>query len=241
MNYNLLWGIWLSWAVALLAYCLEWANAWELLTWLAIIALTVIAFFITLFLIRTLKSDKGLTMFKRKDNFPESNYEPEKPESIIYPEPPPAPTNKESVSAAIVVDREATIIPSSCHINGEIKASGDMKINGSVDGKIMAEKTVYVLGQGVVEGEIFAAKVVVDGKVKGLCASAVVEINANGLMDGTIESDDLSINKNGRFYGVSKPAGAKKEMAEHKTVNKESGAEKLTMIQQVLDNVQDKM
>ncbi|UQY43531.1 polymer-forming cytoskeletal protein [Erwinia sp. PK3-005] len=178
-------------------------------------------------------------MFKRKEKMPVNNYTAEPQESVTPPQ--PAQNFSETVSAAIVVDKEATIIPSSCYINGEIKASGDMKINGSIDGTITAEKTVYILSKGSVDGEIYAAKVVVDGKVTGVCASAVVEINASGFIDGTIESDDLSINKNGRFYGISKPLAIKTSPSEKPPVShKENSDEKLTIIQQVLDNVPDK-
>jgi len=237
MNYNLLWGVWIIWALALLVYCLEWESRWGLLNRLLKIAPTLIISFIILSLLRYLKSDKGLTMFKRKENSPADNSSSRKQETIIPPQ--PLQENIEKVSSAIVVDKEATIIPASCHITGEVKASGDMKINGTIDGTINAEKTVYVLSQGNVDGEIYAAKVVVDGKVKGVCSSAIVEINASGFMDGTIESDDLSINKSGRFYGISKPLAVMKSPVESKPVVKESSGEKLTVIQQVLDNMQE--
>ena len=241
MNYNLLWGVWFTWALALLVYCLDKATRWGFLDRLVKIAPPVISTLVILSLIRYLKSNKGMNMFKRKETLTENNAFEEKQETFIPPQPEPIQNNIEEVSAATIVEKEATIIPSSCHITGEIKASGDMRINGTISGTITAEKTVYVLRQGNVEGDIYAEKVVVDGKVKGTCASVMVEINADGFIDGTIESNDLSINKSGRFYGVSKPMAAKKEpMEREKPVIKESSVEKLTMIQQVLDNVQER-
>ena len=236
MNYNLLWGVWFSWALALLVYCLERETRWAFLIRLVKIAPVVISSLVILSLIRYLKTNKGMNMFKRKEILSENNHQAE-PASYIPPE--PEPDNIETVSTAVAVENEATVIPSSCHISGEIKASGDMRINGSINGTITAEKTVYVLREGTVEGEIHAEKVVVDGKVTGTCASATVEINAHGFIDGTIESDDFSINKSGRFYGISKPRVVKKSYPEKTVVpvTKESGVEKLTMIQQVLDNV----
>lgn len=233
MNYHLLWGVWLIWALALLAYCFKGESGWALFAWLIIISPAAILFFIVLFLLRYLRPDKGLMMFKRNishthtimDNAPAAAA-------------PPVADNSETVSSAVIIDREATIIPACCHIKGELTSSGDMKINGNIEGTVTAEKTVYVLNQGNVEGEIHAAKVVVDGKVKGVCASTVVEINASGFIDGTIESDDLSINQSGRFYGISKPLATKQSVPENKPIDQEAGKDKLTMIQQVLNNVQ---
>jgi cytoskeletal protein CcmA (bactofilin family) len=238
MNYNLLWGVWFSWALALLVYCLERETRWAFLIRLIKIAPVVISSLVILSLIRYLKAYKGLNMFKRKEILSENNNPQENPDSYIQPE--PVQENIETVSTAVATEeKEATVIPSSCHIIGEIKASGDMRINGSINGTITAEKTVYVLREGAVEGEIHAEKVVVDGKVTGTCASATVEINANGLIDGTIESDDFSINKSGRFYGISKPRVVKKSAPEKAftPVTQDSGVEKLTIIQQVLNNV----
>lgn len=240
MNYKLLWSVWFTWATALLIYCLEWESRQELLILLLKIMLALITSFIILSLLRYIRSHKGMIMFKRKENASASNSVTEEQECYIPPQ--PIQDNSETVSAAMVVDKEATIIPSNCHINGEIKTSGDMKINGTIDGTITAERTVYVLSKGSVEGEIYAAKVVVDGKVTGVCASAVVEINACGLIDGTIESDDLSINKSGRFYGTSKPLAVKKAPPESKpAVDNKNSDEQFTIIQQVLDNVPDKL
>lgn len=241
MNDKLLGSVWFTWAVALLAYCLEGKAYRALINSLPEVAPLIIFSLLILVFIYYLLAHKGLNMFKRKET-PSENSFSSLPTQEMPITPPPLQENIESVSSAVKVEKEATIIPSSCHISGEIKASGDMRINGSINGTITAEKTVYVLRQGNVEGDIYAEKVVVDGKVTGTCASETVEINANGFIDGTIESDDLSINKNGRFYGISKPRSAKSEYTpkqSEKTADKESSVDKLTIIQQVLDNVPD--
>ncbi|WP_173635409.1 bactofilin family protein [Paramixta manurensis] len=100
---------------------------------------------------------------------------------------------------------DATTIPANCVIIGEISASGDIHVNGTVEGKVRSDQTIFLLSQGKVSGEVNADKIVVNGVLTGLCSGREVEINASGLLDGTLECDTLSINKKGRFYGISRP------------------------------------
>lgn len=207
MNSRLLWGIWFIWALALIIYCLEEEMLRLFLNILLKTAPTLISTLVILFFIRNLLAYKGLNMFKRKEILNENP----QPSSLI-PEENISVTSfvekKENNSAGLIKEKEVTLIPSLCHIKGEIEASGDICISGSVKGTITAQKTVHVLPEGSVDGDIYAERVVVDGKVTGTCASETVEINANGLIDGTIESDDLSINKKGHFYGISRSRNA---------------------------------
>ncbi|GLR08273.1 hypothetical protein COO59_17095 [Mixta theicola] len=246
MNYKLLWGIWFIWALALLAYCLQWEAHQGLLNILLKIA-PIILSLIILFFMRYLLPHKGLKMFKRKEILNENNHSSStEPEEIISVT--SLPELQETALAAVGMEKNTTIIPPSCHIKGEINTSGDICISGSVNGIITAEKTVYVLHHGNVEGEIYAEKVVVDGKLTGTCASETVEINANGYIDGTIESDDLSINKSGHFYGISKPRTGKQTQADRAAENpdytdkatvKESSIENFSMVQHFPDNMQE--
>lgn len=241
MNYTLLWGVWFIWALSLLAYCLQ-AEARQgffniLLNALPLVTSSVII----LSCIYYRRLHKGLNMFKRKDTAHENTAptaaEPDEVISVKSF----SPSVEKALASTAIKENEATIIPPSCHIKGEVNASGDIRISGSVDGTIKAANTVHVLHQGNVEGDIYAEKLVVDGKVTGTCISESVEINAHGYIDGTIESDDLSINKSGHFYGVSKPRIAKPMQSEKmdftdKTIIKESSLGTFTLAELVVDN-----
>lgn len=149
-------------------------------------------------------------MFKRK----ESAYQPA-PAATTSPLSPPMPEEDisevdsdfvASVSpATLVSESDTTTIPASCVITGEVNAAGDIHINGTVNGKINSEKTVFVQKNGHVDGEIYAQRTEITGTLKGMCCSREVAVNANGFMDGTIECESLSINQQARFYGHSKP------------------------------------
>lgn len=152
---------------------------------------------------RKLKINKGMRMFKRKENSFNSGYIETASEAVTQEQ-----EFEESVSAATVVKAapvNTTTIPETCAIKGEINAEGDVHINGSVTGIINAEKTVFVQKQGRVDGEIFAQRIEISGELKGLCRSREVAINAEGFMDGTVECESLAVHQQGRFYGHSKP------------------------------------
>lgn len=154
---------------------------------------------------RRLKFIKGIKMFKRKENSFNSGYAETASAAAALP---PEDDFEESVSTATVVkvaQDNTTTIPETCAIKGEINAEGDVHINGSVTGKIKAEKTVFVQKEGHVDGEVYAQRIEISGELKGLCRSREVAINAEGFMDGTVECESLAVHHQGRFYGSSKP------------------------------------
>ncbi len=171
--------------------------------------------------------NKEMTMFKRK----ESAQQPApvltaSPDYTSTPEAETEAVNNDftvSISPASVVNNsDTTTIPESCVIAGEVNAAGDIYINGTVNGKINSDKTVFVQKNGRVDGEIHAQRTEITGTLKGTCRSREVAVNANGFMDGTIECESLSVNQQARFYGHSKPwqDAAKKEEKEWMVANR---------------------
>ena len=149
-------------------------------------------------------------MFKRKESaaMPVNDFIPTSPAQ--EPEVTAAPVFQEEETLSQIVSSlpevsDSTTIPANCVISGEITSSGDIHGNGTVEGKVRSEKSVFLLKDGKVEGEINADKIVISGRLNGLCSSREVEISASGFLEGTLECDELFINKKGRFYGISKP------------------------------------
>gem|GEM_PF-503720 len=195
MNYNLLWYLWFLWACALGA----WLFGWRMTLLLAVI-MTPIAHAA----FRGSKLNKGIIMFKRKAP-PASDGDVATPDM-------PATSEEQDQAARLfggtmikAAPAAITTIQESCTIVGEITAEGDVHINGSVTGKIMAQKTVVLQKQGCVDGEIYAQRTEIGGRLKGLCRSREVAVNAEGVMEGTIECESLAVHPQGRFYGSSLP------------------------------------
>ncbi|RWR01682.1 hypothetical protein ED28_11680 [[Pantoea] beijingensis] len=206
MNYNLLWFVWLIWAAGLVAYCLKGNHALPL--WRGLSAPSFSAMTVVITTLGIVVFNKGMKMFKRKENTIksiENDFFTSPPSDDNRSSDPNHLTDNAEAAIQAASPMDATTIPESCHLTGEINATGDVHISGSIKGIIRSEKTVYVLSEGKVDGEITADKIEVTGSLTGLCRSREVAINVNGFVDGTIECEALSINKKGRFYGVSKP------------------------------------
>lgn len=84
-----------------------------------------------------------------------------------------------------------TLISSQTNINGDIHFSGGLHIDGEVHGAVVAEPdskaVVRVSDHGVVEGEVRAPHVIINGRVDGdVYSSEHVELAANAIVNGTV-------------------------------------------------------
>ncbi|EXU74151.1 bactofilin family protein [Erwinia mallotivora] len=222
MNYNLLWFVWLIWLLVLITFSLGWETSLELIRQFKGLLFGLVSTIVAGATFRNLLFNKEITMFKRKDNIiipPQSSLPPSSaadamPESEIM-------EHEETVSAVTVHNKsDTTTIPETCLIVGEINAIGDIHINGTVNGVINSEKTVFVQKNGRVDGEVYANRIEISGELKGVCRSHELAVNANGHLDGTIECESLSVNQNGRFYGHSKPYQQEPKEEEKASVQK---------------------
>ena len=96
--------------------------------------------------------------------------------------------NKKSTLA---VSGSTTLISEECTIVGDIQFSGNLDIEGLVQGSIVArpdsQALVRVVGKGRVEGEIRAPNVVINGGVKGdVHSSGQLELAPKGRVDGNV-------------------------------------------------------
>ena len=82
-----------------------------------------------------------------------------------------------------------------------------MHIDGEIEGSIRSKSTVMIGKSGFVNGEVYANKLIVSGKLKGLTESESVEIASLGRFEGVITSTELVIEKKGVFIGESKIKG----------------------------------
>lgn len=98
-----------------------------------------------------------------------------------------------------------TIICSETCFTGDIVSDADILIDGKYIGNILCkENTVIVTRTGIVTGSILAKKSIIDGKIDGRVESNLIEIQKNGMIEGEIYSENLSIEDGGFFIGISK-------------------------------------
>ncbi|MBC7333831.1 MAG: polymer-forming cytoskeletal protein [Actinobacteria bacterium] len=99
-----------------------------------------------------------------------------------------------------------TIIGEGVKIEGKLYSPGSIRIDGSVDGEIVAEKEIIIGKEGKVEANVKTTDATIAGLLKGeLIASGEVEITSTGKLYGNLIQKDasLTIEKGGIFKGES--------------------------------------
>ncbi|TCS36147.1 bactofilin family protein [Reinekea marinisedimentorum] len=89
------------------------------------------------------------------------------------------------------VGKNVTLITAKAEIQGDIRISEALQIEGVVKGNILADPDssaeVTIGVKGVVEGEIRAPRIVINGEVRGdIYASEHLTLNKNGLVTGNV-------------------------------------------------------
>ncbi|OBT17009.1 hypothetical protein A9264_09790 [Vibrio sp. UCD-FRSSP16_10] len=101
-----------------------------------------------------------------------------------------------------------------------------MHVDGTVTGQVSVEQALIVSQSGRVIGDVFAGKVIINGYVEGSCHATSVEILENGQVKGTIYTDDLSIERGGKFNGDTRPP-QKEQVVELASKEKQVNAAKV--------------
>lgn len=116
----------------------------------------------------------------------------------------PAPAAGGDKSAAPAAAPKAKPTPSTLSsdltITGHIKTSGDIQIEGSVDGDIHAH--MLTVGENAtVKGEIIADDVVVTGRVVGRVRGIKVRLTSSARVEGDIVHKTIAIESGAHFEG----------------------------------------
>lgn len=120
------------------------------------------------------------------------------------------------------------VIASGAFIEGNLKLTCNIHIDGQVKGDIETDRVVMISGTGSVDGSVRAERIVVNGRFSGSIYSKSIEILENGHIEGEVLSSEFTIQKGGVFLGRSKnikrdevielapTVNAKKELAKEK-------------------------
>lgn len=95
-----------------------------------------------------------------------------------------------------------TVIGSGTCIDGDIKSSGTLRVDGKCIGNIISSSDVIVGEGAFVNGDITANNVCLAGKVEGnIKCSGVLEIMQKGTLIGDVEVEEVSIQRGAVFSG----------------------------------------
>ncbi|WP_082070891.1 bactofilin family protein [Gynuella sunshinyii] len=89
------------------------------------------------------------------------------------------------------VKHDITIISNNSEVVGDLKVKGELHLDGKITGNILAEDdsaaVVKISDKGIIEGEIKAPKVIVNGTVKGdIYSSEHIELAQKANVEGDV-------------------------------------------------------
>lgn len=89
-------------------------------------------------------------------------------------------------------------------IEGDIEGNENIKIEGTVKGKIKLKGDVLVGMSGVIEAEVEATNVIVQGKIMGnVQAQQKLELHSTGKLIGDVSARSIDIKEGAVFEGRS--------------------------------------
>ena len=96
----------------------------------------------------------------------------------------------------------ATLVAQDTVIEGEIKGSGDVRIEGTLKGKLDCNAEVHVAEGGQVEADLKAENVSIAGKVNGnIVGTRKIELGPTADVEGDITSPRILIREGATFEG----------------------------------------
>lgn len=117
------------------------------------------------------------------------------------------------------------IIGAGTSIEGEVKSSGDIRIDGHILGSVITKAKVVIGTTGVVEGDIIGQNADISGTVKGkTVVSEMLFLKSTARMNGDIQTGKLVVEVGASFTGSCNMGPMVKDM---KNVDKPQSLEQL--------------
>lgn len=110
-------------------------------------------------------------------------------------------------------DNGITVIAGSCAIEGKLELSSELQLAGIFKGDILSSSTVVIAAGASVTGDIRAEQLIIKGEIKGECIASSIHILQPATVDGTLYTDQLSIEAGARFMGQSCAFPSEKRLA----------------------------
>ncbi|MBW7922711.1 MAG: polymer-forming cytoskeletal protein [Rubellimicrobium sp.] len=113
---------------------------------------------------------------------------------------PATPAASAPAPAAPKAKPPASILSSDLQIKGDLRTTGDIQIEGQVEGDIRAH--LLTVGEGaVVKGELIADDVVINGRIVGRVRGIKVRLTSSARVEGDIIHKTIAIESGAHFEG----------------------------------------
>jgi len=136
-----------------------------------------------------------------------------------------APSSQDTRSSMPKTKPPASTLSADLHIKGNIKTSGDIMIEGQVEGDIRAH--LLTVGEGAtVKGELVADDVVINGRIIGRLRGLKVRLTSSARVEGDIIHKTIAIESGAHFEGsVQRQEDPLNTTGAPKTLPKPGGSE----------------
>lgn len=147
---------------------------------------------------------------KTKHDNPQPQHQPATGRDTGAASPPPATGGNDAGSAATAAKTAAglqskpkpspSLLSSDLTIKGNISSSGDIQIEGTIEGDVRAH--LLTVGESAtIRGEVIADDVVVNGRVVGRVRGLKVRLTASAKVEGDIVHKTIAIESGAHFEG----------------------------------------
>ncbi len=129
----------------------------------------------------------------------------QKPDEAAKPaapaaKPDAAPAAAEFKATAPKAKPPASILSSDLHITGNMKTTGDIQVEGTVEGDIRAH--LLTIGESAtIKGEVIADDVVINGRIVGRVRGLKVRLTSTARVEGDIIHKTIAIESGAHFEG----------------------------------------
>ena len=126
---------------------------------------------------------------------PEAAAKPAAPTSA-----PTAPAQSDFKASAPKAKPPASVLSSDLHITGNLKTTGDIQVEGTVEGDIRAH--LLTIGESAtIKGEVTADDVVINGRIVGRVRGLKVRLTSTARVEGDIIHKTIAIESGAHFEG----------------------------------------
>ena len=113
---------------------------------------------------------------------------------------PAAPKGADMKPTAPKAKPPASVLSSDLHIQGNMKTTGDIQVEGTVEGDIRAH--LLTIGEtATIKGEVVADDVVINGRIVGRVRGLKVRLTSTARVEGDIIHKTIAIESGAHFEG----------------------------------------